>query len=72
MNDLFDIYVQQFKTTLAAQVAATLLPFRWTIGFPAELLLGRLTPSEALTGFVAQADSYSSRSWDWERRRQDG
>ncbi len=37
------------------QVAATLLPFRWIIGFPVELLLGRLTPGEALTGFAAQA-----------------
>ena len=37
------------------QVVATLLPFRWIIGFPVELLLGRLTPGEALTGFAAQA-----------------
>ena len=37
------------------QVAATLLPFRWAISFPVELLLGRLTPGEALTGFAAQA-----------------
>ena len=36
------------------QVAASLLPFRWMIAFPAELLLGRLTPVEALTGFAAQ------------------
>jgi viologen exporter family transport system permease protein len=36
------------------QVAATLLPFRWVIGFPVELLLGRLTLGEALVGFAAQ------------------
>ncbi len=36
------------------QVAATLLPFRWLIGFPVELLLGRLTPLEALQGLGAQ------------------
>lgn len=38
----------------SVQVVATLLPFRWMIGFPVELLLGRLTPVEALEGFVAQ------------------
>jgi ABC-2 type transport system permease protein len=37
------------------QVAATILPFYWTIGFPVELLLGRLTPTQAWTGLVAQA-----------------
>ena len=36
------------------QVAATLLPFRWMVSFPVELLLGRLTPVETLTGFAAQ------------------
>jgi ABC-2 type transport system permease protein len=36
------------------QVAAAILPFRWMIGFPVELLLGRLTPIEALTGLGAQ------------------
>ena len=33
---------------------ATVLPFRWIIGFPAELLLGKLTPVEALIGIGAQ------------------
>ncbi len=33
---------------------ATVLPFRWMIGFPVELLLGRLTLAEALTGIGAQ------------------
>ncbi len=37
------------------QVAATVLPFRWTVGFPVELVLGRLTPAEILTGFAVQA-----------------
>ena len=37
------------------QVVAAILPFRWMIGFPVELLLGRLTPLEALTGLGAQA-----------------
>jgi ABC-2 type transport system permease protein len=36
------------------QVLATVLPFRWMIGFPVELLLGRLTPGQALTGVGAQ------------------
>jgi len=36
------------------QIVASLLPFRWMIAFPVELLLGRLTPVEALTGFAAQ------------------
>jgi ABC-2 type transport system permease protein len=37
------------------QVAASILPFRWTLGFPVELLLGRLTPMEALIGLGVQA-----------------
>jgi len=37
------------------QVVATILPFRWTIGFPVELVLGRLTPTQVLIGFGAQA-----------------
>jgi ABC-2 type transport system permease protein len=36
------------------QIAAAILPFRWMIGFPVELLLGRLTLAEALTGLGAQ------------------
>jgi ABC-2 type transport system permease protein len=32
------------------QVAAAILPFRWILYFPVELLLGRLTPAETLTG----------------------
>jgi ABC-2 type transport system permease protein len=31
------------------------LPFRWTVAFPVELLLGRLTPLEALEGIAIQA-----------------
>ena len=37
------------------QVVADILPFRWMIGFPVELLLGRLSPVEALIGLGAQA-----------------
>jgi ABC-2 type transport system permease protein len=37
------------------QVVAAILPFRWMIGFPVELLLGRLSPIEVLTGLAAQA-----------------
>ena len=36
------------------QILADLLPFRWMIGFPVELSLGRLSPIEALTGLGAQ------------------
>ena len=36
------------------QVVAGILPFRWLIGFPVELLLGRLTRVEALTGLGIQ------------------
>ncbi len=36
------------------QSAADLLPFRWMLGFPVELLLGRLTPDQTLTGICAQ------------------
>ncbi len=37
------------------QVAADILPFRWMLGFPVELLLGRLTPLQALEGIGVQA-----------------
>ncbi len=36
------------------QVAAYILPFRWMIGFPVELILGKLTPLEALEGLGVQ------------------
>jgi ABC-2 type transport system permease protein len=39
---------------LPVRVAAAILPFRWMVSFPVELLLGRLTPVEALTGMLAQ------------------
>ncbi|MCI0394644.1 MAG: ABC-2 family transporter protein [Chloroflexi bacterium] len=38
----------------AAQVAATILPYRWILSFPVELLLGRLSPAETAAGFAAQ------------------
>ena len=37
------------------QVVAAVLPFRWLISFPVELLLGHFTPLEALTGLGVQA-----------------
>jgi ABC-2 type transport system permease protein len=37
------------------QIAANVLPFRWTVGFPVELLLGRLSAAQVWTGFAVQA-----------------
>jgi ABC-2 type transport system permease protein len=37
------------------QVIAAILPFGWMIGFPVELLLGRLSAEQVLTGLGAQA-----------------
>jgi viologen exporter family transport system permease protein len=39
----------------AIQIVANILPFRWMLGFPVELLLGRLTPTQAAIGIGAQA-----------------
>ncbi len=36
------------------QTAANLLPFRWVLAFPVELLLGRLTTQQALAGLGMQ------------------
>ena len=36
------------------QWLAAILPFRWLIAFPVELILGHLTPGEALTGLGMQ------------------
>lgn len=38
----------------ALQIVANIMPFRWMLGFPVELILGRLTPSEAIIGLGAQ------------------
>jgi ABC-2 type transport system permease protein len=38
-----------------AQVMAAVLPFRWTISFPVEVLLGTLTPAQIVMGLAAQA-----------------
>ena len=38
----------------AMQTAAQILPFRWMLGFPVELLLGRLSPAQALMGIGVQ------------------
>jgi ABC-2 type transport system permease protein len=35
-------------------IAASILPFRWMIAFPVELLLGKVTPEDALMGFGMQ------------------
>jgi ABC-2 type transport system permease protein len=37
------------------RILADILPFRWMVGFPVELLLGRLTLTEALMGLGVQA-----------------
>ncbi|MGB8214499.1 MAG: ABC-2 family transporter protein [Anaerolineales bacterium] len=37
------------------QILADILPFRWMLGFPVELVLGRLTPTQALEGLGVQA-----------------
>jgi len=37
------------------RAVAMILPYRWTVGFPVDLLLGRLTPGQALVGFAWQA-----------------
>ena len=38
----------------AVQTLAAALPFRWMVGFPVELALGRVTPREAALGMAAQ------------------
>ncbi len=37
------------------QSIAAVLPFRWMLAFPVELLLGRLTPRDIAVGFAVQA-----------------
>jgi ABC-2 type transport system permease protein len=37
------------------QIVAYILPFRWLISYPIELVTGRLTPNEAFIGLGAQA-----------------
>ncbi len=37
------------------QIVADILPFRWMLGFPVELLLGRLSPIQAVVGLGAQS-----------------
>ena len=36
------------------QIVANVLPFRWMLGFPVELILGKLSPTQALEGLAAQ------------------
>jgi ABC-2 type transport system permease protein len=62
INQTYDvplIFLSGFFAPLAvmpqwAQTIANFLPFRWLIGFPIELTLGRLTPQDALFGFAMQ------------------
>ena len=37
------------------QVIANILPFRWLIAYPIDLIMGRLSPNQALLGLGAQA-----------------
>ena len=37
------------------QIVADILPFRWMLGFPVQLVLGELTPLQALEGLAVQA-----------------
>jgi ABC-2 type transport system permease protein len=37
------------------RIIADFLPFQWMFGFPLEMILGNLTPSEVLVGFGIQA-----------------
>jgi len=37
------------------QIVANVLPFRWMLGFPVALVLGQLTPVQALEGLASQA-----------------
>jgi ABC-2 type transport system permease protein len=36
------------------QIVANVLPFRWMVGFPVELVLGRLTPLQTVEGIAVQ------------------
>lgn len=63
LNQTYFVLVLFFSGQLAPltlfpypiQVIAALLPFRWLIGFPVELLLGRLALPDAFIGLGAQA-----------------
>jgi ABC-2 type transport system permease protein len=63
INELYYVIFLFFSGRLAplalfpAAVGALtwLLPFRWMLSFPIELLLGNLTPQQAALGFAAQA-----------------
>jgi len=37
------------------EMLANILPFKWAVAFPTELVLGRLTPTQVLLGFAIQA-----------------
>ncbi len=56
------------------QVLAAVLPFRWMVSFPVELLLGRLSPVDAAIGIAVQlawlAGSYAIAMLVWRRGAQ--
>lgn len=62
INELYFVALLFFSGQLApltlfpapVQAAAWLLPFRWMLYFPVELLLGRVTPEAAVIGYAAQ------------------
>lgn len=62
INQLYFVAMFFFSGQLApldimpdyVQRVASLLPFRWMLSFPVELLLGRYTPEATLSGFAAQ------------------
>ncbi len=62
MNQVYFMAMLFFSGQLAplellpqpVRIIAFILPFRWTIWFPTELFLGRLTAAETLTGIIMQ------------------
>jgi ABC-2 type transport system permease protein len=63
LNSLFDVFFLFLGGQFAPlsvmpdwiQTLAAISPFRWSIAFPVEVALGRLSGQEILTGYVAQA-----------------
>lgn len=45
------------------QLLANALPFRWILAFPAELMIGQLTPAETAVGFAMQALWLTIGAW---------
>ena len=63
LNQLYFLLLLLFSGQIAPlsllphsiQIAAKILPLYWTVGFPTELLLGKITPSAALFGIGVKA-----------------